>query len=233
MRYPPRNCRRSLNTVLSACPVTFCCSLRMAPDDNLRQWEINREYRERAVEAGWQKQDFAVLHKIRWIFTTPLSPHQGGMYESLIKQTKRALKATVGPQTLSWNEMSGVFAEVKCLIKQQPPGVPQMTLANDHQPLLPNHIILGRATGVVPQGPYKETRNLWTCYEFVQMLLNHFWKWFVREHLQTLMRRAKWHLRTRQLKVRDVVLLVDYNSPRGKWDLAQITNWSCSLVKME
>lgn len=35
-----------------------------------------------------QINDFAVLNKVRWIFTTPYSPHQGGIYESLIKQTK-------------------------------------------------------------------------------------------------------------------------------------------------
>ena len=56
------------------------------------------------------------------------------------------------------------------------------------------------------------------------MLLNHFWKRFVREYLPTLMRRAKWQLKTRQLQVGDVVLLVDYNAPRGKWDLARVTD---------
>ena len=56
------------------------------------------------------------------------------------------------------------------------------------------------------------------------MLLKHFWKRFVREYLPTLMRRAKWQLKTRQVQVGDVVLLVDYNAPRGKWDLARVTD---------
>ena len=38
------------------------------------------------------------------------------------------------------------------------------------------------------------------------------------------MRRAKWQLKTRQLEVDDVVLLVDYNAPRGKWDLSRVTD---------
>ena len=36
------------------------------------------------------------------------------------------------------------------------------------------------------------------------------------------MRRSKWYKKGRQLKVGDVVLIVDYNSPRGKWDLALV-----------
>ena len=118
-------------------------------------------------------EEFSVLHRIRWIFNTPLSPHQSGIYESLIKQTKRALKAIVGSQSLSWNEMSTIFAEVECLINSRPLGYPSND-PNDPQPLTPNHIILGRATATVPQGPYQETRNLLKRFEFVQMLLNHF-----------------------------------------------------------
>ncbi|XP_032232731.2 uncharacterized protein LOC5508081 [Nematostella vectensis] len=35
-------------------------------------------------------EDFAMLHKFNWIFISPYSPHQGGMYESLIKQVKHS-----------------------------------------------------------------------------------------------------------------------------------------------
>ena len=108
--------------------------------------------------------------------------------------------------------MSTIFAEVECLINSRPLGYPSND-PNDPQPLTPNHIILGRATATVPQGPYQETRNLRKRFEFVQMLLNYFWKRFVREYLPKLMRRAKWQLKRRQLQVGDVVLLVDNNAP--------------------
>ena len=47
-----------------------------------------RELRKLVIEGRKQINDFAVLNKVRWIFITPYSPHQGGIYESLIKQTK-------------------------------------------------------------------------------------------------------------------------------------------------
>ena len=55
--------------------------------------------------------------------------------------------------------MSTAFAEVECLINSTPLGYPSND-PNDPQPLTPNHIILDRATASVPQGPYRETRNL-------------------------------------------------------------------------
>ena len=103
-----------------------------------------KELRKLLVEGRRQIQDFAVLHKMRWIFTTPLSPHQGGIYESLIKQTKQALRVAVGTQILSWNEMATVFAEVKSLINSRPLGYPSND-PNDLKPLTPNHFLLGRA----------------------------------------------------------------------------------------
>ena len=126
-----------------------------------------KELRNLVVEGRKQIIDFAVLHKVRWIFTTPYSPHQGGIYESLIKQTKRAIWVAIGNQVLSWNEMSTVFAEVKSFINSRPLGYPSND-SNDLQPLTPNHPLLGRASSCVPQGPFKEGQNPPKRFEFVQ-----------------------------------------------------------------
>ena len=101
------------------------------------------------------------------IFTTPYSPHQGGIYESLIKQTKRALRVAVGNQVLSWNERSTVFAEVKSLINSRPLGYLSND-PNDLQPLMPNHLLLRGALSCVPQGPFEEVRNPRKRFGFVQ-----------------------------------------------------------------
>ena len=121
--------------------------------DNGKSFVGTEKELKKLVQEGRNRiEEFSVLHRIRWIFSTPLSPHQSGIYESLIKQTKRALKAIVGSQSLSWNEMSTIFAEVECLINSRPLGYPSND-PNDPQPLTPNHIILGRASATVPQGP--------------------------------------------------------------------------------
>jgi transposase InsO family protein len=135
------------------------------------------ELRKLMKEGRREIEDFAVTHKIKWRFNTPLSPHQGGMFERMVKQTKTALKVIVGQHILSWNEMSTVFAEVECLVNSRPLGYPSND-ANDLQPLTPNRFILGRATADIPQGPFREAKAYRKRFEFVQSLVQQFWSRF-------------------------------------------------------
>ena len=180
-----------------------------------------RLLRELFVKMRKKLEDFATLHQLRWIFTTPRSPHQGGIYESLIKQVKRAIRVVVGSQRLSWNEMSTVFAEVKSLINGRPLGYPSND-PNDVQPLTPNHFLIGRASSSVPHGSFERSDILSRRFEFIQSLVQRFWERFIREYLPTLQKRGKWRLKERQMKIGDLVLMVDYETPRGKWKLARV-----------
>jgi hypothetical protein len=56
--------------------------------------------RELVVKEREKLEDFATLYQLCWIFTTPRSPHQGGIYESLIKQVKSAIRIVVGNQNV-------------------------------------------------------------------------------------------------------------------------------------
>ena len=179
------------------------------------------ELRKLLQESKKEIEEFATVHKVRWKFNTPLSPHQGGFFESMIKQAKKVLKVMVGGQVLTWNEMATVFVEVQCIVNSRPLGYPSND-AHDLQPLTPNHFILGRATTDIPQGSFRETRNCRKRFEFVQALAQQFWNRFQREYLQSLMRRARWRSKERQFKVGDIVLMMDSNLARGKWNLARV-----------
>ena len=48
--------------------------------------------------------------------------------------------------------------------------------------LIPNHLLLGRASSCVPQGPFKEGQNPRKRFEFVQSLAHQVWKRFIREY---------------------------------------------------
>ena len=181
------------------------------------------ELRKLFLEGKKRLTDFAVLHKIHWKFITPLSPHQGGMYESLIKVTKRALRMSTGEQILSWNEMATIFAEVKSIVNSRP-----LTYLsddpNDLRPLTPNHLLLGRASADVPHGPYEDTKNTHKRFQYVQTLVNNFWKRFITEYIPKLIAtgRSKWQKKESQIKKDDIVLIVENNVPRGKWNLGRV-----------
>ena len=56
----------------------------------------------------------------------------------------------------------------------------------------------------------------------MQALVDHFWRRWLREYVPYLTERRKWLHRIPNLKIDDVVIVVDPNSPRGHWPLARV-----------
>ena len=110
---------------------------------------------------------------------------------------------------------------IKSLVNSCPLGYPSND-SNDLQPLTPNHLILGRATVNAPQGPFTQVKDSRRRFEYTHSLVQHFLGRFQKEYLNTLMRQTKWQRKSRQFKVGDIVLVVDDNLARGKWNLARI-----------
>jgi len=112
--------------------------------------------------------DFCAKTSTHWIFTTPAAPHQNGCAEALVKSCKRAIKNAIGEQVLSPFELYTCFMEIG------------------------NDMPLGCATSEVPQGPFSNTKNPKKRVEFVQTLVNSFWKRWSRDVQPVLVPRKAW-----------------------------------------
>ena len=84
-----------------------------------------------------------------------------------------------------------------------------------------DHIFV-RMTYCLPQGLFKPTRNLCDRVEFVQKLVDSFWKRWTRDVFPTLVIQKKWQMKRRNLQVGDVVTYVEENAVRGKWTLGRV-----------
>ena len=62
-------------------------------------------------------------------------------------------------------------------------------------------------------------RNRW---RLIQSLVTTFWRRWRREFLATLNTRKKWTEERKNLKVGDVVLVIEQSTPRGEWPLGRI-----------
>lgn len=171
---------------------------------------------------GDQLQEFCGEKSIKWIFTTPAAPHQNGCAEALVKSCKRSLKIAIGEQLLTPFELYTCLLEVANLLNQRPIGrIPNDP--DDGAYLCPNDMLLGRATPEVPQGPFKDTRNPRKRVEFVQRIVDSFWKRWTRDVFPTLVPRKRWHVQNRNVQVGDIVTLANQNAVRGKWAVGRIT----------
>ena len=197
----------------------------MLSDNGTQFVGAERELKE--MIEGWDAQalkEFAAERGIEWKFITPLAPHQNGCTESLVKSCKLALKKAIGEQVLKPMELHTVLQEVANLVNERPIGrIPSDP--NDGSYICPNDLLLGRASSHIPQGPFKETKNPRRRVEFVQQIVNSFWKRWSRDYFPMLIPRRKWRSEQRNLQVDDIVMVAtEINSIRGKWPIGRVLN---------
>ena len=168
-----------------------------------------------------QLRQFNAEKGIHWVFITLAALHQNGCAEAMAKTCKTALKKAIGEQVLTPMELYTCLLEAANLVNQRPIGrIPNDP--DDGAYICPNDMLLGRATSEVPQGPFKEMSNPHHRVEFVQKIVESFWKRWHRDVFPTLVPIKKWCSETRNVQVDDIVVLCDNNALRGKWSTGRV-----------
>ena len=94
---------------------------------------------------------------------------------------------------------------------------------DDLNPLTPNHLLKMKPMPCVAPGLFSSD----DCYskrqwKKVQYLADEFWRRWRREFLPTIIQRQKWTDMKRNLLVGDIVIVVNENLPRGKWEMGRV-----------
>ena len=129
-----------------------------------------------------------------------------GATEALVKSTKKALNAAVGDQIMDFSELQTVMYEAAQIVNQRPIGR-HPTHPDDGSYLCPNDLLLGRASPQIPQGPFKQRASDRYRLDFIQQVVQGFWKKRTRDYFPRLIIRSKWHVERTNVKKRDVVLI--------------------------
>lgn len=136
----------------------------------------NTELKKMTEEWDWEKlAEFGVTEGMRWKFVPADAPWQNGITEALIKSVKKALTIAIGDKVMTFSELQTVCFEAANLVNERPIGR-HPTLPEEGAYLCPNDLLLGRSTARVPSGPFKETKDERCRFEFVQSVVNSFWK---------------------------------------------------------
>ena len=160
---------------------------------------------------------------IKWIFNPPASSHHGGVWERCIRTVRKVLKTLVREQVMDDESINTLMCEVESIINGRP-----LTKVSDDphdlEALTPNHLLLLNPGSSFPPGRFSKEDN---CsrrrWRQVQYLADVFWRRWIREYLPSLQSRQKWNERCRNVKVGDIVLVVDEKTPRSSWPLARVS----------
>ena len=129
---------------------------------------------------------------------------------------------TLREQSLDDERLQTLMCEVESNLNTRP-ITKSSAEHNDLEALTPNHILLQNKAPNLPPGLFDKNDNYsQRRWKQVQFMANLYWKRWTREFLPLLQERQKWLKRNRNIRIGDVVLIVDPKAPRNSWPLALV-----------
>ncbi len=155
-------------------------------------------------------------------FQPPYASHRGGVWERLIRSSRRILGILCRNQTMTDESLATALAEVERVLNNRP-IVPAATTDSDSLALTPNDLLLLRGNG--RDGI---TDSLIDCYRHRWKQARHlatvFWKRWSSEYITSLSLRQKWLSTRRNFQVGDVVLVSGETPKYKNWPLGIIVD---------
>ncbi len=177
-------------------------------------------------------QQYLSDHGIRWTFNVEKAPWSGGIFERMIKSTKRCLRKVIGRAKLHYDELITALTEIEAVINSRP--LTYLSPDDIEEPLTPSHFLYGKRVLGFPDGLHQQdmdeefepTQSLLTRrFKHLNATINHFWRRWRREYLLELQEAHRYHGGKPDAappSVGDVVLVGDDDKPRGLWRLGKV-----------
>ena len=195
-----------------------------------------KELRE-AIE-GWNQQKIhkSLLQKdIKWMFNPPAGTNHGGVWEICIRTVRKLFSALIKEQTMDDEGITTLLCDVESIVNGRP-----ITKVSDDprdlEALTPSHLLLLHPRSSIPPGRISRSDNSsMRRWRQVQYLADLFWRCWLCEYLPSLQQRKKENKLQRNVKVNDIVLVLDEKTPRCSWPLGRVlevhTNTKDGLVR--
>ncbi|KAL7724201.1 hypothetical protein ACLKA6_005768 [Drosophila palustris] len=183
-----------------------------------------RELRARVEEEADAIQEFASKSGCEFAFIPPRAPHFGGLWEAGVKSAKHLLLRTVGSLLLTAEELQTTLVAVEAVLNSRPIGALSDD-PSDGEALTPGHALIGGPLTAMPAGGAPDQQGL-TClsrWRAVSSLRRQFWRRWSKEYILGLQARSKWHHRTPDVVVGELVVVAEDNLPPQKWLIGRVT----------
>ena len=183
----------------------------------------DRELRSMVESFNQKKIHERCLRKnIQWHFIPPSASHMGGVWERIVKSVKRVLRAVLKEVNIQDETLITALCQVEKILNDRPMTVNSGD-PNDPDPLTPNKLLLLKGNPCVPPGTFHEREKYYNRrFKQAHIIADQFWSRWIKEYLPLLQERSKWFDSMRNLRIGDVVLVCDDNTPRGQWPMGVV-----------
>lgn len=159
---------------------------------------------------------------IIWLFNTALAPHQGGIWEAIVKVFKWHLRRLIGDLPFTYEELSTITTRIEGVLNSRP-----LTALTDDPTdltaLTPAHFGIGRPIKR-PIGPRVAAipMNRLSRWKMLNKIDQQFAERWKKDYLAEMQQRYKWRFPQRNLQKDDMVFVIDDNLPPDQWLLGRI-----------
>ena len=167
-------------------------------------------------------QTYLLNQRVKWDTIPVKAPHFGRLWEAAVKAAKYHLKRVLGQQMYTYDELETVVCQVEACLNSRPLGAMASHPLDGMVPLTPGHFLIGRALKAYPVNKVNFNPTPLQRWVHCQKMTQTFWKRWSHEYLQQLQRAVKWHRKTKNFQVGDLVLLTDGNALQCQWTNARV-----------
>lgn len=155
---------------------------------------------------------------------SPCAPHQGGIYEAAVKSAKHHIKRAIGKKHFSYEYFLTFLTKVEAVLNSRPIYAPSDEITEELV-ITPAHFLIGEPMIMPPNisVPKESNYSLQRIRAEQEQMLEHFWNRWHKDYLSSLFPRKKWLEEQKNIKIGQVVLMMDDNLPPAKWQIAKIT----------
>ena len=156
-------------------------------------------------------------------FIPERSPHFGGIWESAVISAKTHLKRVINETKLTFEEATTILAQIEACLNSRPLTPINSPDDDGVEVLTPGHFLIGQPLCALPDPAASyQSGSLLRRWHLCQSLVRHFWRRWSSEYLSILNRYTKWHRKSRNLCVGDVVILREDSTMPTKWPIGKV-----------
>lgn len=193
-------------------------SFRGARNELVRLYELQA-----SQDHQTQVHNFSAQQGINFHFVPSYSPVFAGLAEAAVKSMKFHLKRILQNYILTYEQLNTILCQIEAVLNSRPLLPVTADDVNDFSYITPGHFLVGTALTSFPERDVVDIpTNRLKFWETCNKVKGHFWNTWHRYYLNVLQSRPKWRDSVPNIKVGNLVILREPNSPPLMWPMARI-----------
>uniref|UniRef100_A0A8D8XKE2 Uncharacterized protein n=1 Tax=Cacopsylla melanoneura TaxID=428564 RepID=A0A8D8XKE2_9HEMI len=161
--------------------------------------------------------------EVEWRFVPSIAPWFNALAESGIRLAKKHLQHVLKDRPFNFEEVSTIFVSIEAAMNSKPICRLDTTPSEGMDVLTPGHFLIGAPLLARPEYDFTDTLiSPLKRWALLTQASQCFFKRWVKDYLNLLIQRSKWHSQSVNLKVNDLVLIQGVQLPNHKWPLGVV-----------